>query len=495
MESLTQISSLISRRLSFLAERRVSASIGSKYSVGTAVVFALNMTLGTGPLTLPFAFAQAGLLLGAGFLALCAVLGYITATYIIETLVLGNVAIFEAAEADLIARPLLDEEDSEEEEEEANAKAKSSTEWKLPSREEMRGKRPDKVFKIRERIELGEMGQRILPGHLHGLLYAFLFLYTFGTLCVYAVAVTSSVEALLPGGQRYHGAVVLCFGAIVFPLCFADMQKLRSLQSGIMVVRVVVIVTMLAAAGDEILHPTGAPPAGDEGGSGWVWRGMPMANPDGLPSLFANAVLSFMVHHSLPGLLAPLKVQAEAPAVISSAYGIAYVIYIVLGTTALAAFGSRVPPLYNLAFERLPVPVVPSLLCGYPVLLLAIYPIVGITLRNNLMNVLKMPPAGSRGRCHPMDVLATAAAALPPVAVAYVTQNVQIIVSYFAGYFGLSLLLLVPCLLVRWARRELHFGTEDFPLRSRWASTPVMALIVVLFALAISFNTYRLVFL
>eukprot|EP00421_Protoceratium_reticulatum_P029032 CAMPEP_0168468606 /NCGR_PEP_ID=MMETSP0228-20121227/57791_1 /TAXON_ID=133427 /ORGANISM="Protoceratium reticulatum, Strain CCCM 535 (=CCMP 1889)" /LENGTH=361 /DNA_ID=CAMNT_0008484365 /DNA_START=152 /DNA_END=1233 /DNA_ORIENTATION=- len=361
------------------------------------------MTLGTGPLTLPFAFAQAGFVLGGGFLAICAVMGYITATYIIETLVLGNVALFEAAEENLLAGETIEEPEAS---------------GRTPTAKELSGeyiqKRPDKVFKIRERIELGEMGQRMLPRGLHSLLYTLLFMHTFGTLCVYSVTVITSVETLLPSAWRSHELVCVCFGAAVFPLCFADMQKLRSLQSWIMAMRVVAILALLGGAvytvmsrRQELAVCPGAKSAQ------WTWHDIPMANTDGLPDLFGNAVLAFMVHHSLPGLLAPVEKQTDATKVVSISYVIAFCIYMVLGGTALAAFGCRVPQLYNLAFVQLPVPGIPTLLCGYPILLLAVYPIVGITLRNNLMNVLHLPPVGSTGKTTPRDVVATAITSLP----------------------------------------------------------------------------------
>ena len=73
--------------------------------------------------------------------------------------------------------------------------------------------------------------------------------------------------------------------------------------------------------------------------------------PLGLPVLFGNAVLSFMVHHSLPGLISPLEDQLDGPKVLRNAYAISYVLYLVLGYTGLRAFGYGINPLYSLNFD------------------------------------------------------------------------------------------------------------------------------------------------
>jgi len=451
------------------------------------MVIALNMTLGTGPLMLPYAFAQAGLLLSAGFLAFCAIVAYITTTYIIETLVLENADLFEKTESGLFRHLLEATSEADKDEPEINEQDLTAS---------VRHSRPDKVFKIRERIEMGEMGHRVLPGFLYDLLYLCLFLHTFGCLCVYAVALTSSVEVLLPGGSELHGEIVLGLAAIVFPLCFADMQKLRNIQWGIMLVRVVAIIAMMFCA-CYLAYKAGAPPAEENASDNegaWMWGGVPLADPSGLPSLFANAVLAFMVHHSLPGFLAPLQDQNDAHKAVGIAYAGAYVTYLLLGTTALFAFGRNVPQLYNLAFASFPLGAVSEFLCGYPLMLLAVYPIVGISFRNNFLGALGLPPPNPKGPVAAKDVVATAVASLPPLGVAYVTSNVQGIVKIFAGYFGLSLMLVMPCVLVIKARRAIPASEEAFPLKSRWASTPILAVVLLSWVSAISFNTYRFFF-
>jgi len=231
------------------------------------------------------------------------------------------------------------------------------TEW----REGLRKNRPEKVFKIRERIEMGEMGARLFPRIVEFFLYVCLFLHIFGCLCVYAVTLTASAESFLPNGPAHRLPVVVGLAVLLFPLCFVNVQKLRSVQWVIMFFRAMAVFLLIGGAAYVALtDPSAAssPPKDVEADSGmWMWGHIPMANPAGLPALYANAVLAFMVHHALPGFLAPLDDPRDGPKAVGLAYVVAYVAFIIMAATALWAFGTEVPPLYNLAFHRLPVAV------------------------------------------------------------------------------------------------------------------------------------------
>lgn len=463
------------RQLSVEVKSHIKADIGSKYGTLTAILYGMNMVLGTGPLTLPYAFAQAGFLLGSFFLGVCALLGYITSTYVIETLAVVNAVSFENAEKDLISRDgsglrIADLDD------EQSPKAQAL----LTNR--MRKQMPDKVYRIRERTEIGTMADRILPPCLKNLSYFFLIMYACGTLCVYAVALTQSMEALLPftsiGGVGSHEIVTLGFLFVVMPLCLANLQRLKAVQSIVLVMRLVAVLVMIGAASLKI-------------GSSGV-KEVPMLNIHGIPALYSNGVNAFMVHHSLPGFLSPLEPQADAKKVISASYCIAYGIYVILALTALSAFGAQVPALYNLAFQNedsVPL-IMTQFLHAYPLTTFSVYPIVAITLRNNMLNALRLDPPNPE-KMKTKDYIATAAVVIPPGVVAYLTQDVQSIVRVFSGYFGLSLMLFVPAALVRGARESLEANPDDeFPLKSPFVNAPVLAVIGVSWTCAMFYNTY-----
>lgn len=444
--------------------------------MSTAVLYALNMVLGTGPLTLPYAFLQGGLLLSSGFLAVCATLAYISATFTIEALALCNGTLSQRAGHEMINAI-----------QDGNPLEESLLETKLMDINRRETSFRTNLYKIRERYELGEMGTMVLPKWLAGLLYLTLFSYTFGCLCVYAVSITDTLALLIPSVDQGLRASILVL--VFFPLCFADLQRLRLLQYFIMVIRVLALVGMLSCAIWKISLQEAVP-------------AMPMMRPMGLPCLFGNAVLSFMVHHSIPGLISPLEHQADAPQVVWKAYSISYVLYLILGYTALRAFGDVIETLYSMNF--ISVPIVGPLLCAYPLLMFAIYPIVAITLRNNMINALGLSPPDPERLCAPSTVFFTTIVVVLPCVVAALTNNVQAVVSISAGYFGISLMLFFMPLLMLYSRRALHAddrlaldGKSD--LTSRFAQTPAMTrvmctLVIMSGVAAIVFNTYRLFF-
>lgn len=462
------------RQLSFIIKKDILAPVGSSYPRSTALLYTMNMVLGTGPLTLPYAYTQGGFLESTLFLGFCAFLNYVTVTYAIEALALGNAMMYQSAEHELLEE---DRDHYVDSFKVINANKEYSS----------------KVYKIRERIELGEMGQRVMPKPLPGLLYMTLFLHMFGTLCVYAVSLTKSVSLLVaetaPGlgsAQSLHPPVAALLPLALFPLCFADLQRLKSMQFVVIVIRVVMLVGMLSMSVWIIWNnkPGSIPP-------------VPEVQPAGLSCLYANAVLCFMTHHSIPGLIAPLEHQSDAPRVFQQSTGISYLIYVFMGFTALQAFGPNVKALYSENFVS--IPYVGLAICAYPLLMLGVYPIVAITLRNNLINALGLPPPSDETRWAPSTIMFTSIVVLLPCAVAAVTDDVQAVVSVFAGYFGLSIMLFWSPLLLMFNKKAVKNRPGLPPLaQTRLASPvgspPALVAVLVIWAAGIIFNTHRLFF-
>ncbi len=63
---------------------------GGTYTKKVAFIYIFNLVVGVGALALPYAVHQTGIILGTIFLAFCALLAYITITFIIETMSASN---------------------------------------------------------------------------------------------------------------------------------------------------------------------------------------------------------------------------------------------------------------------------------------------------------------------------------------------------------------------------------------------------------------------
>lgn len=112
-----------------------------------------------------------------------------------------------------------------------------------------------------------------------------------------------------------------------------------------------------------------------------------LAVPSGLPALLGSCVYSFMCHHSLPGLLAPISDKSKLLSYLAIDYLAILLFYLTLSLTALFAF-PKPEELYTLNF----VPTGSTInmifgffLTSFPIMTLSTsFPIISVTLRGNL---------------------------------------------------------------------------------------------------------------
>jgi amino acid permease len=75
----------------------------------------------------------------------------------------------------------------------------------------------------------------------------------------------------------------------------------------------------------------------------------PAANPRSFGSLFGVAVYAFMCHHSIPGLVHPIRDKSELSTKLASVYAIVYLFYCALSMTGSFAF-AHVQDIYTINF-------------------------------------------------------------------------------------------------------------------------------------------------
>jgi len=188
-----------------------------------------------------------------------------------------------------------------------------------------------------------------------------------------------------------------------------------------------------------------------------------------VPNLFGVCVYSFMCHHSLPSMITPIRDKKRVSLLLRVDYLLILGFYILLSLTAVFAF-THIPDLYTLTFEpsKCPNPDNPApaffqyFLALFPVFTLSTsFPIIGITLRNNLQTLFltdgKIYPFLIRRVLFPLLVL------LPPVAVALATNQVDILVGITGSYAGSAIQYFIPVALVYCGRKEVQkrFGSVN----------------------------------
>lgn len=187
-----------------------------------------------------------------------------------------------------------------------------------------------------------------------------------------------------------------------------------------------------------------------------------VVNFAGLPTLFGICVYSFMTHHSLPSLVTPIDNKRHLLAVLGGDYVAIFAVSAVLSMTAVFSF-HHLSDLYSLNFfhDNGPHPItniafIEYFLALFPVLTLCTtYPIIGVTLRNNLRTL------GHLFRdSYPCErILFPLITLIPPFGVAIISTNVEILVSFTGSYAGAVIQYLIPAVMVYYARKQF---TEAF---------------------------------
>ncbi|CAK0839204.1 unnamed protein product, partial [Prorocentrum cordatum] len=331
------------RQFSELADDSVKSFIGDRVGPVTSTIFILNSLTGLSLLTLPYGFSRAGLALGALILFVCMVMAFVTSTFMCEALSIANALQYEAAEVrklendpEVLAKIRKEKEEivttiSEPLLKERMVKHHNTVDLFV---HDNRGCNAEREFKIRERLELGVMGEQVLKGSRgrvwSAMIYATVMIYVLGTATALVVTVNKSLRGTMcsavdlasngvhqcdvhSGVIIYKCSVVVTF-FLVLPLCFADIQKTKRFTMGIMVVRFIAIACLLLIsswfAGQRIHR------------EGWsaVQGQLPMWNIGEFASVYGNAVFLYGLHQYLPSMVSPLEKQTQAPWVILAAF-------------------------------------------------------------------------------------------------------------------------------------------------------------------------------
>lgn len=195
----------------------------------------------------------------------------------------------------------------------------------------------------------------------------------------------------------------------------------------------------------------------------------PIANPYGIPSLFGTCVYSFMCHHSLPSLVAPIRDKSGLHKMLSADYMLIASFYLLLALTGAFAF-AHLEDLYTLNFiptakqSDIFLLFIEYFLALFPVFTLSTsFPIIAITLRNNL-EALFLGTTSVPGYIHNEGypsfgqfILRRCTfplmAILPPIVITYFTDSLASLVSFTGSYAGTGIQYIIPVALVWKARK------------------------------------------
>ncbi|XP_050423231.1 transmembrane protein 104 homolog [Adelges cooleyi] len=454
--------------------------MSSSYSSSVGLIFVFNLIIGPGALTLPAVVQQTGWFLSSVFIAVLAFFSYLTFTFIIESITITN-AITQLRKLQMMknvtrqlksCKDMLSQvttvncdristasTDSFNTDDEAPifdnpAMASSSSLMDFP---------PESVqlLSLDNRIELGEMVTVLLPPFAKVLFFISLCGYLFGDISIYYKAIGRSFVKFTCNNNKTnetnlcwedssytkHDVYLAYLGLyliIVGPFTFFNVQKTKHLQVFSFIMRVTAMLTMFTLAVLRIITPTedhGDPPA---------------AYFPAIPQLIGASIYAFMCHHSIPSVIAPIKNKNNLMLKIASDFLFIYSLYMCLCISGAYAF-PKVNEFYTINFTptqntELIYKVIDSFLVLFPVLTISIsFPIIAITLRNNLQVMLLPEDAHWAWKriVLPLFTLIT------PMLLAVFVSDLEDLVAIVAVYAGTGIQYVTPSLLVIAARAEI----------------------------------------
>ncbi|KAE9022795.1 Transmembrane protein [Phytophthora rubi] len=451
-------------------------SIGS-YSPLTGFVFIFNLIVGAGALTIPHAFANVGLIYGSVALSVLASVSYVTVTFMVEAIAGVNALKRRARELGVHAsngdekRPMEELSDSDD----GDAQTEFVPLMKQDALEKkLRAKTSEARFHfdLSKKMELAEMAELLFNHRGIVAFYACITVYLYGDLAIYAVAVPKSLrEIICPrpsadaivwecsdkfNSSDLYRLFVVLFGLLLGPFTFGHVHKTRTLQLVSTVIRHASFGLMIVLAVIGIARGHGRS----------VADVVSYEKPANVATFFGVCIYSFMCHHSVPGLVAPITDKSKVGVVLASAFMAVLSVYFVLCASATFRFlPEDVEDVYTLNFKDYPVHAFGYFLSLFPVFTLsASFPLICITLRENIRHL-----ASSMFESTPMSDAAPSTglygflesnmyalvALLPPLVVAFFTEDVSMLVGFTGAYAGLGIQWIVPTFLVFCLRRRL----------------------------------------
>eukprot|EP01135_Chromosphaera_perkinsii_P007612 Nk52_evm68s914 gene=Nk52_evmTU68s914 len=470
----------------------------STYSKKAGSMYVFNLVVGVGSLAMPNTYGKAGILAGSLLLSFVGFLGFITATYVLEALAaancmmrlqkakgqakkippgvtkrLGSVDGYSSGEGDLMIPDI----------ELGLIGSKAAAGKRRLSEEDLREtNKGNSIFVIEDQIEMGQMAELFFPQIGGKLFYLLLVLYLFGDLAIYAVVVSTTLTQRMNTVTENFDAEYIyyltLFSCCMFPFCLMNFQKTKYLQMFTMTMRCAAMSLMVFLASMKIFKGDGVPLH-----EVTVWNSSGLKDrllANVFVQLLGSIVFSFMCHHSLPGIIKPIETKTGLTQFLMIDYAIIFLFYLVLCATASFAFPrDDLRQLYTLNFLHFKPDIVGNFLSLYPVFTLTSnFPLICITLRNNLRYLFNVPEtSGNSTTSERVDMLTSfvfsCISFVPPIAIAYCTRNIKFLVMLTGSYAGMGIMFIVPVFLAVSCKAvitKLH-GRYENPYESPFSST------------------------
>jgi len=260
------------------------------------------------------------------------------------------------------------------------------------------------------------------------------------------------------------------FSLTLAPFAYFEISKTKLLQMFTTIMRYATFFMLMSLCIIGVLHPD--PFAGPDDHIptfGNTTTGAPPAfELKGMTVMFGVSVYSFMCQHSLPSLISPIKNQDSLSKMIFAVFTVVAIFYYALVFTAIIRFPTSIledskHDVYTLVFADYPVHFCSVFLRMFPVFVLSTnFPIIAITLRNNLATLGTKLRGQSSANSKFSRLLYPTLAIGPPIVVAFFTQEVEVLISFTGSYAGVGIQYVIPALACHLGRQvaRREFGEK-----------------------------------
>lgn len=323
---------------------------------------------------------------------------------------------------------------------------------------------------------MGEMSKLFFSSSGAMIFFVCIAVYLFGDMSIYSAVVSSTIrdvmcnESIINGTEGnkslqlqmpcWYGSEMTRFTAyrfcqVGFTLCMApwvffNLSKTKHLQFLTLTFRVIAFAIMISIATYRIIFPEDPND-----------RPHPIQyNLSTVPFLIGSVIYSFMNQHSLTNILVPINQKHKIFRIITINMVVITFLYLTLALTGIFAF-SNLEDLYTLNFIPKPgseqsfiFKFIEYFLTLFPVLTLTTtFPIVAITLRNNLQTLFVDKSQIDSQNFFVRRMLFPLMAVIPPFIITFNTENVESLVSFTGCFAGNFIQYGFPIALVYFARK------------------------------------------
>lgn len=314
----------------------------------TACCFTLNYIIGTGFLTLPWAFYESGWLAGVLVLGLMTIFSIFASCFILEAMARAQVLLELKGFGENVKSNIS-----------GFAYQSLPNVMSIPSppisgreRHEYDNISPSGGLPLVKdvKFEMTDLCDIFLGRHGRQCYTCMISLYMYGTLWAYSTVFSKALTSHLPIGPYSNICYLILFALLVVPPTLMELNEQVYLQVTLSALRVVMLVIMLLTIAQAAFNPDMDVFSSELDPNTEV--AAPAFHLSKLYILVPIAAFANIFHHSVPGLSEPVQDKTQLVKIYSVALMFCFVAYSLIGVTISRYFGSHTMVASNLNWQN-----------------------------------------------------------------------------------------------------------------------------------------------